>query len=148
MPNHANITIVGHLGKDPLLETHGEYTTCRFSVAVSRKRKEQELTTWWNVTAWRKDAEYAAKYLKKGDPVLVMGEPYLDEYEKDGQKHQMLKIEALRVSSLSGRSAPAAAAPAADPATAPAPAAPAAAGGGAGSDEPPFNQIDVRAFPC
>lgn len=128
MPNHATIVITGHLGKDPVLETKGEHTTCRFSVAVSRKRKDKDLTTWWSVTAWRKDAEYAAKYLKKGDAVLVMGEPYLDEYEKDGEKRTMLKIEAMRVSSLAGRSA----APVAE---SPKPAAQAA---GAGADEPPF----------
>ena len=103
MPNHANITIVGHMGKDPVTETKGEYTTCRFSVATSRKRKDKDLTTWWSVTCWRKDAEYAAKYLKKGDAVLVMGEPYLDEWDKDGVKQTMLKIEALRVSSLAGK---------------------------------------------
>lgn len=103
MPNFANLTIVGHLGKDPVLETKGEYTTCRFSVATSRKRKDKDLTTWWSVTAWRKDAEYASKYLKKGDAVLVSGEPYLDEYEKDGEKRTILKIEAIRVSSLASR---------------------------------------------
>jgi single-strand DNA-binding protein len=125
MPNHSNITIVGHLGKDPQMETKGEHTTCRFSVATGRKRKDGEVTTWWNVTCWRKDAEYAAKYLKKGDAVLVMGEAYMDQWEKDGQKHSMLKIEALRVSSLSGRSAQAAG-----------PTTPAAAP--AGTDEPVF----------
>lgn len=125
MPNHSNITIVGHLGKDPQIEIKGEYTTCRFSVATSRKRKDGDVTTWWNVTCWRKDAEYAAKYLKKGDAVLVMGEAYMDQWDKDGQKHSMLKIEALRVSSLSGRSAQAAG-----------PTVPAAAP--AGTDEPAF----------
>jgi single-strand DNA-binding protein len=103
MPNHSIVTIAGHLGKDPVSETKGEYTTCRFSVATSRKRKDKDLTTWWSVTCWRKDAEYAAKYLKKGDAVLVMGEPYMDEWEKDGQKHTMLKIEALRITSLTPR---------------------------------------------
>lgn len=120
MPNHSNITIVGHLGKDPVTETKGEHTTCRFSIATSRKRKDSEVTTWWNVTCWRKDADYAAKYLRKGDAALVMGEAYMDEWEKDGQKHTMLKVEALRVSSLAGRSAAAAAAKPAVPAAAPA----------------------------
>jgi single-strand DNA-binding protein len=122
MPNHANVTIIGHMGKDPVTETKGEYTTCRFSVATSRKRKDKDLTTWWSVTCWRKDAEYAAKYLKKGDPVLVMGEPYMDEWEKDGQKHTMLKIEALRVSSLGSRSAAAPSTPPRAPASKPDPA--------------------------
>lgn len=104
MPNHASITILGHLGKDPVLETKGEYGICRFSVAVTRKRKAGDLTTWWNVTAWRKEAEYAGKYLKKGDAVFVQGEPYLDEYTgDDGAKRQSLKIEATRVSSLAAR---------------------------------------------
>jgi single-strand DNA-binding protein len=124
MPNHASIHIIGHLGKDPITEQKGEYTTCRFSVAVTRKRKDGDLTTWWNITAWRKDAEYVAKYLKKGDVALVVGEPYLDEWtDKDGNKRQTLKIEAQRVTSLTPRKIePAVAKPAVD----------------TNDDEPPF----------
>lgn len=100
MPNHASIQIVGHLGADPVMEKRGDYMTCRLSVATTRKRKEGDLTTWWSVTCWRKDAEYAGKYLKKGDPVLIAGEPYLDQYTKDGEKRTSLKIEANRVTAM------------------------------------------------
>ncbi len=103
MPNHSSIHIVGHLGKDPEQSQAGEHSVTRFSVAVTRKRKSGDVTTWWNVTAWRQDAEYAARYLKKGDAVMVVGEPYMEEYEKDGQKRTSLKVEASRVVSLSNR---------------------------------------------
>ncbi|MCD6345401.1 MAG: single-stranded DNA-binding protein [Anaerolineae bacterium] len=48
------------------------------SVATNRKWTNQdgtpgEETTWFRVTAWRKTAEAAAKYLKKGRQVLIEG---------------------------------------------------------------------------
>lgn len=139
MPNHASITIVGHIGKDPVKEMKGEHTTTRFSVAVSRKRKAGDLTTWWNVTAWRKDAEYAANYLKKGEAVLVTGEPYLDEWtDSAGQKRSMLKIEATRVSSLGGRLATPEAKADGAPAAQPIPRPVAAATAATDDFEPPF----------
>ena len=50
-----------------------------FSIATSRKwtnqnGESQEKTTWFRVTCWRKTAELAAQYLKKGRLVLVEGD--------------------------------------------------------------------------
>ncbi len=113
MPNYATTTIIGHLGKDPELSAAGEHPLCRFSVAVTRKRKSGDITTWWNVTAWRQSATIAAQYLKKGSAVCIVGTPYLESYEKDGVTKQALKLEATDVVLLGrseGESAPATAA--------------------------------------
>jgi single-strand DNA-binding protein len=133
MPNIANITLAGHLGKDPELTQVGEHQVCRFSVAHTRKRKAGDVTTWYAVTAWRQSAEYASKYLKKGDAVIVIGEVYLEEYTgKDGTKQRQLKVEAQSVSSLSG--------PRGEQAPTPAPrtTAPTSGGGASDIDNPPF----------
>lgn len=82
MPNYASITLVGHLGKDPASKTlHDGQTVVSFSIATSRKRQDNEITTWWNCSLFGKRGEALARHLKKGDPVLVHGEPYLRKYQ-------------------------------------------------------------------
>lgn len=95
MPTHCTVTLVGHIA-EPKFATAGESLTARFGLATSRKRKDSEVTTWWNVTCWRKDAEFVQKYIKKGALLLIEGEAYEEEYE--GKKY--LKVEARKVVSL------------------------------------------------
>ncbi len=78
MPNFQQIIVMGHLGKDPELThlTSGK-TVCKFSVAVSetfmKGGEKQQKTEWFNIVAWDKLGENAAKYLAKGDCVQVTG---------------------------------------------------------------------------
>jgi single-strand DNA-binding protein len=82
MPNYASITLVGHLGKDPQSKTLNDgQTVVSFSIATSRKRGDTEITTWWNCSLFGKRGEALARFLKKGDPVLVHGEPVLRKYK-------------------------------------------------------------------
>lgn len=102
MPNFSHATIAGHLGRDAETKFSGERCVINFTVAVSRKVKDQEQTTWWRVAYWTKTDKFA-QYLTKGTPVLVSGEPYMREYEKDGQKRQSLEIDAREVKLLGGK---------------------------------------------
>jgi len=107
MPNLAAITIAGHLGKDPELKT-GETAVCKFSVAVKTRAKKNgewtDMTTWWSVTCFGKVAEFAAKDLTKGAPVLLSGEASVEEYTaKDGTKRQVACVNANKVQSLARR---------------------------------------------
>lgn len=76
---YHQITILGHLGKEPSLRMLPDGTqVCSFSVATNRKWKDangetHEDTTWFNVTAWGKQAENANQYLQKGASVMVQG---------------------------------------------------------------------------
>ena len=96
MPNYATATIIGHLGRDPEQRfTPDGNSVVNFSLATSRKRKDEETTTWWRVSMFGKRGETLIRYLGRGDPVLVTGEPYLHEYEgKDGQMRQSLELVA------------------------------------------------------
>jgi single-strand DNA-binding protein len=128
VPNHSQICVVGHLGRDAEAKAVGERFVINFTVAVSRKVKDTESTTWWNVAYWCKSEKFAS-YLTKGTPVLVSGEPYERAYEKkDGTKGKSLEIDAKEVKLLGGKQE---AAPAAPPRKAD-------AGGSAGDSEPPF----------
>jgi len=58
----------------------------KFSIAVSRKVKDAEETTWYNCTAWRNLAEMLSKHLKKGQMVFVQGDLNVRQYTtKDGR---------------------------------------------------------------
>lgn len=132
MPNHSSATIVGHLGRDAESKQVGERTVINFTVAVSRKVKDTEATTWWRVAYWTKSDKFT-QYLTKGTPVLVEGEPYQREFDKkDGTKGMSLELDARTVKLLGGkREEGEAQAPAA-------PAKPKVTGGGAGDDDTPF----------
>lgn len=66
--NSVNVT--GRLGKDPEVRYAGENPVANFSLSVPRNR---EISDWFNITAWGKDAEFAEKYLKKGMLIGVSG---------------------------------------------------------------------------
>jgi single-strand DNA-binding protein len=99
MPNYASVTLAGHLGRD--CETKylpaGDAITS-FSIATSRKWKDKsgeqkEETTWWNCSMFGKRGEVIAKYLRKGDPILIHGEPSMRKYQtQDGRDGVSLDV--------------------------------------------------------
>lgn len=95
MPSFAQATLLGHLGRDP--ETRrtpsGESVTS-VSLATRRKRKNGETTTWWRATLWGQRGEALARYLRKGDPVLLSGEPFQREWtDSQGVTRISLELE-------------------------------------------------------
>ena len=74
MASFNKIIIVGYLGRDPEIRyTPQGDAVCNFSVATTEKRNDQEHTTWFRVTVWRRQAEVANQYLSKGRQVYVEG---------------------------------------------------------------------------
>ena len=109
MPSDATAILVGHIG-EPKFQQVGEHLVCRFGLATSRKRKESEVTTWWNCTVWRKDAEYLQKYAKKGHLLSVQGDAYEEEYEgKKSMKVEVRKVMILTANGEGHEAAPVAA---------------------------------------
>lgn len=136
MPNHAQITIIGHAGKDPETRyTNGGDAVCSVSVATSRKRKGEETTSWWRVQAFGKTAEALANYITKGQAFGAVGEPVIEEWtDKDGNKRQTPTIYADRIILLGGRQGGDDAGHSASPRAAQ-PNRPAQSGGGNGFDD-------------
>ncbi len=81
MPNYASLTIIGHLGRDPDVKDIGDKKVANFSVAVTKKIKGEETTSWYDCAAWGRQAEIAGQYLTKGSPVMIVGEPSIEQYE-------------------------------------------------------------------
>ena len=108
---YQQITLVGNLGQDPEMRyTPSGVPVTSFSVAVNKRwtnqeGQQQDKTTWFRVTTWRKQAEVVSQYLTKGSRVLVVGEvdearPWTD---RDGNNRASLEVTANQVRFMSGR---------------------------------------------
>lgn len=103
----SNITIVGHLGRDPEMRyTPSGTPVTDFSVAVDKSYTNDdgdkiERTKWFKVTCWRKLAEITAQYLQKGRLVCIEGEIDAEAWlNKDSKPTPTLKITARNIKFL------------------------------------------------
>jgi single-strand DNA-binding protein len=103
------VILVGNLGKDAETKfTPSGVAKTTFSVATSRRWKDQqsgewkEETSWHNVVLWR--SENLANYLLKGTQVYVEGRLDHRSWEdQQGQKRYMTEVVADDVLLLGGR---------------------------------------------
>ena len=118
---YQELTIVGNAGADAEMRyTPSGVPVTTFSVATSRRVKDQEVTTWHRVTCWNKLAEVTGEYVHRGDRVLVTGiveaRAFLDK--RTGEPRAALEVTASNVRFLGGngdeRSRPTGAVPHAD----------------------------------
>jgi len=103
------IILVGNLGRDPELRyTPQGVAVCDFSMATNERKRDksgeyQDVPTWFRITLWRNQAENAAKYLKKGNPVYIEGRLSLEEWtDRDGNTRQTLAVQATDMHFISG----------------------------------------------
>lgn len=110
MPGVNKVILIGNLGSDPELRyTPNGVAVANFSVATSERwndkdGKSQERTEWHRIVAWRKLAEIAGEYLKKGRQVFVEGKLQTRSWEdQDGVKRYMTEIIADNIQMLGRR---------------------------------------------
>ncbi|HEX6625761.1 MAG TPA: single-stranded DNA-binding protein [Pyrinomonadaceae bacterium] len=103
------IIVVGNLGRDPELRYTPQGTAvCSFTMATNERRKgqagePQDVTTWFRVTVWGKQAETVSKYLTKGRNVYVEGRLHVGEWsDKDGKQRYTLEVNATDVRFIDG----------------------------------------------
>jgi single-strand DNA-binding protein len=103
------VILLGHLGRDAETAfTASQTAVTKFSIATSRRWKDQqsgewkEETNWSNVILWR--GENVAPYLTKGKQVYVEGRLQTRSYEdKDGKKVWVTEVVADDVILVGGR---------------------------------------------
>jgi single-strand DNA-binding protein len=103
------ITLVGNLGRDPELRYTPQGTpVCSFTLATNEKRKDksgesQDVTTWFRVTLWGRQAETASQYLAKGRPVYIEGRLRTEEYtDREGKTRFSLEVNATDMQFIGG----------------------------------------------
>jgi single-strand DNA-binding protein len=91
--------LLGNLGKDPELKflPNGD-AVCNFSIATtdswkSKDGTKQEKTEWHNIVLYRKLAEIAGEYLRKGSSVYIEGSLQTRKWtNKEGQERYTTEI--------------------------------------------------------
>ena len=86
----------GRLTADPELKTtQSGISVTSFSVAVNRPYRtgEEQQTDFINVVAWRKTAEFIAKYFKKGNMIGIEGSIQTRKYtDKNGNNRTAFEV--------------------------------------------------------
>ncbi len=101
--------LIGNLGRDPELKyTPSGVAVCTFTIATTdrwtdKEGNRQEKTEWHNIKLFRRQAEVAAEYLRKGSSVYLEGRIETRSWEQDGQKKYMTEINANVMQFLGGR---------------------------------------------
>ena len=79
--------LIGRVGKDPEIKTVGNNNTkiATFSLATSKNignfQNPNWVSTWHNIKAWKKNADFAEANIFKGDEVFVEGEIEVQQWE-------------------------------------------------------------------
>lgn len=109
MASVNKVILVGNLGRDPEVRymPNGE-AVANFSIATTDSWKDkagnkQEKTEWHNIVMYRKLAEIAGEYLKKGRPVYIEGRLQTRKWEKDGVTRYTTEIIADSMQMLGGK---------------------------------------------
>ena len=104
------VIIVGNLGQDPEIKyTAGGAAVTTLSIATSDSWKDkdsgmdQERTEWHRVVLWRRLAEVAGEYLKKGSKVYIEGQLQTRKWEQEGQTRYTTEIIARDMQFLDSR---------------------------------------------
>lgn len=93
-----NVQLIGRLGQEPQTrQTTGGINVVNVSLAVSKRVKGQDQTTWVRLVFWDKTAQIVANYCKKGDQIAIVGELQTREWVKDGENKSVTEV---RVHSL------------------------------------------------
>jgi single-strand DNA-binding protein len=110
MASYQRVIIAGNLGDDPSARylSNGDAVT-NFSVAVSERWKDasgemKEKTEWFRAVCFKRQAEVAAEYLRKGSQVLVEGKMQTRKYQaNDGTDRYVTELRVDSFTMLGSR---------------------------------------------
>ena len=86
------VILTGRLTREPELKAlPGGTMLANFSIAVKRDRQRDKVD-FIDCTAWGKTAETIATHFTKGSGIVVNGALQIDNYEKDGEKRKVAKV--------------------------------------------------------
>jgi len=111
MASVNKVILVGNLGADPEMRymPNGD-AVCNIRVATTESWKDKqsgekkEITEWHRVVFYRKLAEIAGQYLKKGSSVYLEGRIRTRKWtDKEGQERYTTEIEANEMQMLGRR---------------------------------------------
>lgn len=111
MSSINKVILIGNLGADPETRyTASGDAVCNIRLATTESWKDKnsgekrEMTEWHRVVFYRRLAEIAGQYLRKGSQVYVEGRIKTRKWQdKDGQDRYTTEIEATDMKMLGGK---------------------------------------------
>ena len=102
-----SVVVVGRAGQDAEIKyfESGKIRT-NFSIAVNRwdSKTKAEVTDWFNIDVWDKQAEFAGEYIKKGRLVVVDGRIQSNKWkDASGEERERYLIVANNVRLLGSK---------------------------------------------
>ena len=92
----ATITVLGKLGKDVEVKSVNGTTLAKFSIAENVGFGDKQVTIWYDVSLWGKQAESKLiDYLNKGTQVHVSGE--FSQREYNGKQYNEIRVYDLKL---------------------------------------------------
>lgn len=104
-----NLVFIGNLTANPetrFVDTaNGQQTVCNFTVAVNRVIRSQKTTEYYRVSCWNRQADNAAKYLRKGSKVCITASSITARAytDRNGEARASLEVPADGIEYLSSR---------------------------------------------
>jgi single-strand DNA-binding protein len=103
------VILIGNLGSDPEVRfTPSGVQVANFSLATSeswtdKAGERQERAEWHRIVLWRRLAEVAGQYLKKGSKIYIEGKLQTRSWEdQNGQKRYTTEVVANSLEMLEG----------------------------------------------
>ena len=129
MASVNKVILIGNLGADPEIRaTASGESICNLRLATTEKWKEKatgetrETTEWHRVVLYRRLAEIADEYLRKGSSIYIEGRLRTRKWQdKDGKERSTTEIEGNELKMLGIKPSGGEAAPAPAARTSPAP---------------------------
>lgn len=106
MPSLNRVFLIGNLTRDPEIRyTPSGKAVGDFRMAVNRRYttpdgQTKDETCFVNVVVWGRTAEICGERLTKGQPVFVEGRLQYEEWEKEGQKFNRIRVVSERIQFL------------------------------------------------
>lgn len=94
MSSFQQYVAIGTLGKDPEVRATPNGTkVANFSIAINEGFGDRQRVEWVNCVAWKDQAEFAEKHLKKGKTVSLTGKLKTSSWEDKGTGKKVYKTE-------------------------------------------------------
>lgn len=110
MSGWSQTIIVGNVGRDPEMKyLQSGVPVCNFTVAVNEVfgsgEERKEKTVWYRVACWRRLAETANQYIRKGQQIMIIGslEPARAYMDQSNQPQATLELTARDIRFLGSR---------------------------------------------
>lgn len=88
---HNHVILTGRITADPeLAQTSSNVLVCRFSLAVQRKynkKNPEQEPDFFEIEAWRGNAEFISKYFHKGDLMDISGRLKTSRWKDNDDKN-------------------------------------------------------------